>query len=55
LNPANVGDGVRRLRPWAVDVSSGVEAAKGLKDAALMRAFCDAVRHADGSAPRGVI
>ena len=55
LNPANVGDGVRRLRPWAVDVSSGVEAGKGLKDAALVRAFCDAVRHADGPDPRGAI
>jgi phosphoribosylanthranilate isomerase len=47
LNPANVTDGVLKLRPWAVDVSSGVEAGKGLKDAALMRQFCDAVREAD--------
>ena len=47
LNPANVTDGIRHVRPWAVDVSSGVEIAKGLKDAALMRAFCDAVREAD--------
>jgi phosphoribosylanthranilate isomerase len=47
LNPANVIDGVLRLRPWAVDVSSGVESAKGIKDAALMRRFCDAVREAD--------
>ena len=47
LNPANVTDGIRHVRPWAVDVSSGVESAKGLKDAALMRAFCDAVREAD--------
>ena len=47
LNPANVTDGVLRLRPWAVDVSSGVEAGKGLKDPALMRQFCDAVREAD--------
>ena len=50
LNPANVADGVQRLRPWAVDVSSGVEAAKGLKDVALMREFCLAVRRADASA-----
>lgn len=47
LNAANVIDGVLRVRPWAVDVSSGVEAAKGIKDAALMRQFCDAVRDAD--------
>ena len=47
LNPANVTDGILRVRPWAVDVSSGVEVAKGLKDAALMRRFCEAVREAD--------
>ena len=47
LSPANVTDGVRRVRPWAVDVSSGVEVAKGVKDAGLMRRFCDAVREAD--------
>ncbi len=47
LNPANVIDGVLRVRPWAVDVSSGVESAKGIKDAVLMRQFCEAVREAD--------
>jgi phosphoribosylanthranilate isomerase len=47
LNPANVTDSVLRVRPWAVDVSSGVESAKGIKDAALMRRFCQAVREAD--------
>ena len=47
LNPGNVADGVSKVRPWAVDVSSGVEAAKGIKDAALMRQFCQAVRAAD--------
>jgi phosphoribosylanthranilate isomerase len=47
LNPANVIDGVLHVRPWAVDVSSGVESAKGIKDAALIRRFCDAVREAD--------
>jgi phosphoribosylanthranilate isomerase len=47
LNTANVIDGVMRVRPWGLDVSSGVESAKGIKDAALMREFCDAVREAD--------
>jgi phosphoribosylanthranilate isomerase len=47
LSPANVIDGVLRVRPWAVDVSSGVESAKGVKDAALIHRFCDAVRDAD--------
>lgn len=47
LNPANVIDGVMHVRPWAVDVSSGVEASKGVKDATLIRRFCDAVREAD--------
>jgi len=47
LNPANVIDGVLRVRPWAVDVSSGVESAQGIKDAVLMRRFCQAVREAD--------
>ena len=47
LNAGNVGEGIQKLRPWAVDVSSGVEAAKGIKDAALMRQFCEAVQAAD--------
>jgi phosphoribosylanthranilate isomerase len=47
LNPANVTDGVLRVRPQAVDVSSGVEVGKGVKDAVLMRRFCQAVRQAD--------
>jgi phosphoribosylanthranilate isomerase len=47
LNPANVTDGVLHVRPWAVDVSSGVESAKGIKDAGLMRRFCETVRAAD--------
>ena len=47
LNPANVIDGVLHARPFAVDVSSGVEASKGIKDAELMRRFCLAVREAD--------
>ncbi len=47
LHPGNVAEGVRAVRPWAVDVSSGVEVGKGLKDAGLMRQFCQAVREAD--------
>jgi phosphoribosylanthranilate isomerase len=47
LNAANVIDGVLRVRPCAVDVSSGVEVGKGVKDALLMRQFCEAVREAD--------
>lgn len=51
LTPANVGDGIRRLRTAAkslsVDVSSGVEASKGIKDAVKIREFVAAVRAAD--------
>ena len=47
LSPANVTDGVLRVRPFAVDVSSGVEVSKGVKSAELMRQFCLAVRAAD--------
>lgn len=50
LDATNVAEGIRRLRPWAVDVSSGVEAAKGIKDPALMAAFANAVRRADEEA-----
>ncbi|MBX3361270.1 MAG: phosphoribosylanthranilate isomerase [Phycisphaeraceae bacterium] len=47
LTPDNVADAIRILRPFAVDVSSGVESAPGVKDPALIHAFCDAVRKAD--------
>ncbi len=47
LSPANVTDGVLSVRPWAVDVSSGVEISKGVKSGPLMRRFCKAVREAD--------
>ncbi|KQV48122.1 N-(5'-phosphoribosyl)anthranilate isomerase [Pelomonas sp. Root1217] len=47
LNAANVADGIRQVRPWAVDVSSGVEVSKGIKSADLIHEFCRAVRLAD--------
>jgi phosphoribosylanthranilate isomerase len=43
LNPANVAEAIRSLRPWGVDAVSGVEATPGRKDAAKVREF---VRHA---------
>jgi phosphoribosylanthranilate isomerase len=49
LTPGNVKDAVRELRPWAVDVCSGVEAAPGRKDHEKLRAFVEAVRQVDGS------
>jgi phosphoribosylanthranilate isomerase len=47
LDAQNVGEAVRRVRPWAVDVSSGVESAKGVKDERLIAAFIAGVRNAD--------
>lgn len=49
LTPENVGDAIRQLRPWAVDVSSGVEVGKGIKDAGRIARFIAGVRKADGS------
>ena len=47
LNPDNVADAIRLLRPFAVDVSSGVEYEPGRKDPGKMKAFVQAVRDAD--------
>ena len=47
LSPANVGEAIRTLAPFAVDVSSGVESAPGIKDREKMTAFVAAVRKAD--------
>lgn len=49
LNAQNVAEAIVRVRPYAVDVSSGVETAKGIKDHALIRRFVQAVQSADQS------
>lgn len=47
LTPGNVAEAIRTTHPYAVDVSSGVESSRGVKDTALIRTFCDAVHSAD--------
>ena len=47
LTAGNVAGAVRRIRPYAVDVSSSIEASKGIKDAAKIAAFIGALKHED--------
>ncbi|MFO1431109.1 MAG: phosphoribosylanthranilate isomerase [Candidatus Competibacteraceae bacterium] len=50
LDSSSVVEAIRQVRPWAIDVSSGVESAKGIKDTALLRAFMQAVAQGDSHA-----
>jgi len=54
LDADNVGEAIRIVRPWAVDVSGGVEAEKGIKDWGKMADFIAAVRAADASIENGM-
>jgi phosphoribosylanthranilate isomerase len=47
LTPENVGEAIRQVRPFAVDVATGVESSPGVKDPAKLRAFFEAVAEAD--------
>ncbi len=49
LGPANVGQAIRRLRPWGVDVASGVESSPGVKDPGKLRDFLAAAREASAA------
>jgi len=47
LHPENVAAAIRAVRPYAVDVSGGVEAGRGIKDAKKLKAFMHEVRNAE--------
>ena len=51
LDPANVSDAIAKVRPWGVDVASGVERAPGVKDPVLVRQFVQAARAAEVGPP----
>jgi phosphoribosylanthranilate isomerase len=51
LHPGNVGQAIAHLRPWGVDVATGVESAPGVKDPGKLRDFVAAVRAAEQSVP----
>ena len=52
LNPENVGEAIRQVKPFAVDVNSGVEYQPGRKDTDKLKSFADEVRKADEHASR---
>jgi phosphoribosylanthranilate isomerase len=55
LDPDNVADAIRLMRPWGVDVAGGIESAPGQKDGAKMRRFIAAVQRADATAAANAI
>jgi phosphoribosylanthranilate isomerase len=53
LTPDNVAEAIERVRPWGVDVATGVESAPGIKDPTLVRRFVSAARAAEPEDYRG--